>query len=109
MMLVIICANHVYGHPLTFCESFTSGGPQWEETPFGMKPIADQAFCDGLNRVRIAPWRLPDGPNLPVPVFLLRHPKKERVVCSYFLHVIIRALDGCEGRIFTNFKLADAQ
>ena len=44
-------ANHVYGKPLTFCESFTSGGPQWEETPFAMKSTADQAFCDGLNRV----------------------------------------------------------
>jgi len=44
-------ANHVYGKPLTMCESFTSVSPQWEETPFTMKPVADQAFCDGLNRV----------------------------------------------------------
>ena len=33
------------------CEAFTSLGPEWEETPFTMKPVADQAFCDGLNKV----------------------------------------------------------
>jgi hypothetical protein len=33
------------------CESFTSLGPEWEDTPFTMKPVADQAFCDGLNKI----------------------------------------------------------
>ncbi len=33
------------------CESFTTLGPEWEETPFSMKSVADQAFCDGLNKV----------------------------------------------------------
>lgn len=44
-------ANHVYGKNVTMCESFTSLGPEWEETPFTMKPAADQAFCDGLNKI----------------------------------------------------------
>jgi hypothetical protein len=44
-------ANHIYGKKYTVCESFTSVGPHWEETPFMMKATADQAFCDGLNRV----------------------------------------------------------
>ena len=44
-------ANHIYGKPITMCESFTSLGPEWEETPLTMKPVADQAFCDGLNRI----------------------------------------------------------
>jgi hypothetical protein len=44
-------ANHVYGKKITMCESFTSLGPEWEETPFAMKPVADQAFCDGLNKI----------------------------------------------------------
>jgi hypothetical protein len=44
-------ANHVYGRNLTMCESFTTLGPEWEESPFTMKPVADQAFCDGLNSV----------------------------------------------------------
>ena len=46
-------ANHVYGKSITMCESFTSLGPEWEETPFAMKPVADQAFCDGLNKLCI--------------------------------------------------------
>jgi hypothetical protein len=32
-------------------EAFTSMGPEWEETPFTMKRVADQAFCDGLNQI----------------------------------------------------------
>jgi hypothetical protein len=44
-------ANHIYGKNITMCESFTSLGPEWEETPFTMKPVADQAFCDGLNKI----------------------------------------------------------
>lgn len=44
-------SNHIYGHPETMCESFTSVGPHWEETPFLMKQTADQAFCDGVNRI----------------------------------------------------------
>ena len=46
-------ANHIYGNNITMCESFTSLGPEWEETPFMMKPVADQAFCDGLNKLCI--------------------------------------------------------
>ncbi len=42
-------AAHVYGMNRVFAESFTSVGPQWEESPFLMKAAADQAFCDGLN------------------------------------------------------------
>lgn len=44
-------ANHLYGRVVTMCESFSSLGPEWEETPFTMKPVADQAFCDGLNKI----------------------------------------------------------
>lgn len=44
-------ANHIYGRSITMCESFTSLGPEWEESPLTMKPVADQAFCDGLNKI----------------------------------------------------------
>lgn len=44
-------ANHIYGKKVTLCEGFTSAGPHWEESPFSMKATADQAFCDGLNKV----------------------------------------------------------
>ncbi len=42
-------AAHVYGLKRTLAEAFTSYGPQWEESPFLLKPVADQAFCDGVN------------------------------------------------------------
>ena len=42
-------ANHIYGRPLTGCESFTSMGNFWEESLFDLKNVADQAFCDGCN------------------------------------------------------------
>ena len=46
------CATHVYGMPpVNMDEAFTSIGPEWEETPFSMKPVADQAFCEGVNRI----------------------------------------------------------
>lgn len=44
-------ANHIYGRTITMCEAFTTLGGEWEETPFTMKPVADQAFCDGLNKI----------------------------------------------------------
>lgn len=46
-------ANHVYGKNITLCESFTSLGPEWEQSPFTLKSVADQAFCDGLNQLCI--------------------------------------------------------
>lgn len=44
-------ANHVYGRTVTPCEAFTTVGPHWEESLFDMKSSADQAFCDGMNRI----------------------------------------------------------
>lgn len=44
-------ANHIYGRTVTMCESFTTLGGEWEETPFTLKPVADQAFGDGLNKI----------------------------------------------------------
>ncbi len=45
------CASHIYGMPINMDEAFTSMGPEWEEGPFDMKPVSDQAFCDGVNRI----------------------------------------------------------
>ena len=42
-------ASHIYGKPITGCESFTSVGPQWEESLFDLKNVADQGFNDGCN------------------------------------------------------------
>ena len=46
-------ANHIYGKPVTPCESLTSVGPFWEESFFDLKNTADQGFCDGCNLIVI--------------------------------------------------------
>lgn len=43
------CASHVYGRHTASAEAFTGGG-HWTDTPGSRKPIADRAFCDGVNR-----------------------------------------------------------
>jgi len=44
------CAAHIYGRTLVLAEAFTSIGPHWTEDPYHLKPTADRAFCEGLNR-----------------------------------------------------------
>jgi len=43
-------AAHGYGMKEVFCEAFTGGQDAWSVPPFRMKPVGDQAFCDGLTR-----------------------------------------------------------
>lgn len=43
-------AAHIYGKRWVMAEAFTSIGPQWEEGPAELKPTADIAFCEGINR-----------------------------------------------------------
>ena len=43
-------AAHIYGKRIATAESFTSV-THWEETPEKLKPIADRAFCEGINRI----------------------------------------------------------
>jgi hypothetical protein len=45
----IACASHIYGKNLVDGEAFTSW-QQWQEGPFDLKPLADKALCEGLNR-----------------------------------------------------------
>ena len=56
MLRAAASANHLYGKPLTPCESLTSVGPFWEESFFDLKNTADQAFCDGCNLLAIHNW-----------------------------------------------------
>ncbi len=44
-------AAHIYGRKLVSAEAFTSFLPHWSESPSLLKPIADRAFCEGINRV----------------------------------------------------------
>ena len=45
------CTSHIYGMPVDMDEAFTSIGPEWEESFLDMKPVADRAFSDGVNRI----------------------------------------------------------
>lgn len=44
-------AAHVYGHPTASAEAFTSFLPHWGDSPASLKPKADRAFCEGINRL----------------------------------------------------------
>lgn len=48
----IAAAAHIYKRRMVEEESFTSFH-HWQEGPFDLKPIADRAFCEGMNRVVI--------------------------------------------------------
>jgi hypothetical protein len=44
---------HIYGQNLVAAESMTSNGPPWGWSPETLKPIVDQEFAMGVNRVVI--------------------------------------------------------
>jgi len=46
----IASAAHIYGHKIVEMEAFTSH-VNWQEGPSTFKPLADRAFCEGMNRV----------------------------------------------------------
>jgi len=46
----IASAAHIYGHKIVEMESFTSHD-NWRQSPATLKPFADRAFCEGMNRV----------------------------------------------------------
>jgi hypothetical protein len=45
-------AAHTYGRPITAAESFTASDTagKWLHHPFTLKPLGDEAFCEGVNR-----------------------------------------------------------
>jgi alpha-L-rhamnosidase len=43
-------AAHIYGKRIATAESFTDV-THWEESPEKLKPVADRAFCEGINRI----------------------------------------------------------
>jgi hypothetical protein len=44
-------AAHIYGRKTASAEAFTSFAPDWDNGPALLKPIADVAFCEGINRI----------------------------------------------------------
>jgi hypothetical protein len=58
----ISCAAHIYGKKEVQGESFTSF-LHWQEGPAELKPLADRAMCEGLNRFvyHTSPHTTPDA------------------------------------------------
>lgn len=44
-------AAHIYGRKTASAEAFTSFAPDWDNGPALLKPIADVAYCEGINRI----------------------------------------------------------
>ena len=42
-------ASHIYGKRTASAEAFTLGGYHWSGSPQILKPVADRAFCEGIN------------------------------------------------------------
>jgi (4-O-methyl)-D-glucuronate---lignin esterase len=51
----VACASHIYNKKYVEAEAFTSTA-LWNEGPGDLKPTADRAFCEGLNRVIFHTW-----------------------------------------------------
>jgi hypothetical protein len=50
------CAAHIYGRTFAAAEAFTKMGPHYDDGPAELKPTADKAFCEGLNRFFLHTW-----------------------------------------------------
>ena len=49
---MIASAAHIYGRRMASTESFTTNR-HWLDSPATLKPAADRAFCEGINRIMI--------------------------------------------------------
>ena len=45
----VAAASHIYQRGIVEEEAFTSFH-HWQEGPFDLKPLANRAFCEGMNR-----------------------------------------------------------
>ncbi|MEN8202743.1 MAG: glycosyl hydrolase [Bacteroidota bacterium] len=51
----VASASHIYNQKYVEAEAFT-GTHLWNEGPGDLKPTADRAFCEGLNRLNFHTW-----------------------------------------------------
>lgn len=57
-------AAHVYGKPIVAAEACTSFRGDFLDHPATLKPLADWAFCTGVNRFCFSEWILQPWPHL---------------------------------------------
>jgi hypothetical protein len=55
---------HIYGKKIVQAESFTAWS-HFLEYPSAMKPLGDEAFCDGLNRIVFHQWTHQPNDDMP--------------------------------------------
>ncbi len=55
MIKGVASASHIYNQKYVEAEAFT-GTHLWNEGPGDLKPTADRAFCEGLNRINFHTW-----------------------------------------------------
>lgn len=57
-------AAHVYGHEIVGAEAFTATRGDFLDHPATLKPLADWAFCTGINRLCFSEWVMQPWPHL---------------------------------------------
>jgi len=57
-------AAHVYGKQIIGAEAFTSFRGDFLDHPATLKPLADWAFCTGVNRLCLSEWIMQPWPHL---------------------------------------------
>ncbi|HUY86486.1 MAG TPA: glycosyl hydrolase, partial [Acidimicrobiales bacterium] len=57
-------AAHVYGRQIVAAEAFTSFRGDFLDHPATLKPLADWAFCTGVNRLCFSEWIVQPWPRL---------------------------------------------
>lgn len=57
-------AAHVYGKPILSAEAFTAFRGDFLDHPATLKPLADWAFCTGVNHLCLSEWVMQPWPNV---------------------------------------------
>jgi hypothetical protein len=57
-------AAHVYGKPIVSAEAFTSFRGDFLDHPATLKPLADWAFCTGVNHFCLSEWVMQPWPHV---------------------------------------------
>ena len=60
----MVSAAHVYGKPIVGAEAFTSFRGDFLDHPATLKPMADWAFCAGVNRFCLSEWIMQPWPRV---------------------------------------------
>jgi hypothetical protein len=101
-------AAHVYGRRLVMAESFTTIGPHWEEDPQSLKPVFDQAACEGLNLVMLHTFDCsPDSMGVPGQAYFAGTHINPHVTWWRHSHAFFAYLNRCQFLLQQGLPAAD--